>query len=194
MARVRRRAALILQPAARRARHAGAENRRIRAPAHRRAGARDHRRARRGPEPRGMRARRGLREGIPRAAPVGDAAVRRYEGGRSMSERFVPPVRFSRLILKVNAFLLIALLLVAAFMGLVAYKQGWFVHQTVIHFVTPNALGINKGMPVQLYGFTVGSVSTMELAQDGVDVRLSIMTEYTPHIPTGSHAPHAPES
>ncbi len=89
-----------------------------------------------------------------------------------MSERFVPPVRFSRLLLKVNAFLLLALLLVAAFMGLVAYKQGWFVHQTVIHFVTPNALGINKGMPVKLYGFTVGSVSNMELSQEGVDVRL----------------------
>jgi hypothetical protein len=63
-----------------------------------------------------------------------------------MSETFVPPVRFSRLLLKVNAFLLVALLLVAAFMGLVDYKQGWFVHQTVIHFLTPNALGINKGL------------------------------------------------
>lgn len=111
-----------------------------------------------------------------------------------MSERFVPPVRFSRLLLKVNAFLLLALLLVAAFMGLVAYKQGWFVHQTVIHFVTPNALGINKGMPVKLYGFTVGSVSTMELSQDGVDVRLSIMSEYMPRIPKGSQARHARES
>ena len=111
-----------------------------------------------------------------------------------MSERFVPPVRFSRLLLKVNAFLLLALLLVAAFMGLVAYKQGWFVHQTVIHFVTPNALGINKGMPVKLYGFTVGSVSTMELSQEGVDVRLSIMSEYMPRIPKGSQARHAREA
>ncbi|HYT48103.1 MAG TPA: MlaD family protein, partial [Burkholderiales bacterium] len=111
-----------------------------------------------------------------------------------MSERFVPPVRFSRLLLKVNAFLLLALLLVAAFMGLVAYKQGWFVHQTVIHFVTPNALGINKGMPVKLYGFTVGSVSTMELSREGVDVRLSIMSEYMPRIPKGSQARHAREA
>jgi len=111
-----------------------------------------------------------------------------------MSERFVPPVRFSRLLLKVNAFLLLALLLVAAFMGLVAYKQGWFVHQTVIHFVTPNALGINKGMPVKLYGFTVGSVNAMELSQEGVDVRLSIMSEYMPRIPKGSQARHAREA
>lgn len=107
---------------------------------------------------------------------------------------FTPPVRFSRLLLKVNAFLLIALLLVGAFLGLVAYKQGWFVHQTQIHFVTSNALGLNKGMPVKLYGFTVGSVSNMQLSDEGVDVRLSIMSEYMPRIPRGSMAKHSREA
>ena len=87
-----------------------------------------------------------------------------------MREAFVPPVRFSRLVLKVNTFLLGGLLLVLAFLGLVAYKQGWFVPQTTLHFVTPNALGISRGMPVKLYGFTVGSVSEMRLALDGVEV------------------------
>jgi len=110
-----------------------------------------------------------------------------------MNATFVPPTRFSRLALKVNAFLLIALLLGAAFIALVAYKQGWFVHQTRIHFVTPNALGLNKGMPVKLYGFTVGSVSGMELSEEGVDVRLSIMSEYMPRIPKGSLAKHSRE-
>lgn len=108
---------------------------------------------------------------------------------------FVPPTRFSRLLLKVNAFLLIALLLAAAFMGLVAYKQGWFVHQTRIHFVTPNALGLAKGMPVKLHGFTVGSVSDMSLATEGgVDVKLSIMSEYMHRIPKGSMAKHSREA
>ncbi len=102
-----------------------------------------------------------------------------------MNATFTPPTRFSRLLLKVNLFLLIALALAAAFMGLVAYKQGWFVHQTKIHFVTPNALGLAKGMPVKLYGFTVGSVSSMDLSDEGVDVRLSIMSEYMPRIPQG---------
>jgi len=111
-----------------------------------------------------------------------------------MSSTFVPPTRFSRLLLKVNAFLLIALLLVASFIGLVAYKQGWFVHQTEIHFVTANALGLTKGMPVKLYGFTVGSVSGMELSQEGVDVRLSIMSEYMHRIPKGSLAKHSREA
>jgi phospholipid/cholesterol/gamma-HCH transport system substrate-binding protein len=111
-----------------------------------------------------------------------------------MNATFTPPVRFSRLLLKVNAFLLIALLLAAAFIGLVAYKQGWFVQQTTIHFVTGNALGLNKGMPVKLHGFTVGSVSGMELAEGGVDVRLSIMSEYMPRIPRGSVAKHSREA
>jgi phospholipid/cholesterol/gamma-HCH transport system substrate-binding protein len=111
-----------------------------------------------------------------------------------MTATFVPPTRFSRLLLKVNAFLLIALLLVGAFMGLVAYKQGWFVHQTQIHFVTANALGLSKGMPVKLYGFTVGSVTSMELSDEGVDVRLSIMSEYMPRIPKGSMAKHSREA
>jgi ABC-type transporter Mla subunit MlaD len=111
-----------------------------------------------------------------------------------MSATFVPPTRFSRLLLKVNAFLLIALLLVAAFIGLVAYKQGWFVHQTQIHFITANALGLTKGMPVKLYGFTVGSVSGMELSEEGVDVHLSIMSEYMHRIPKGSLAKHSREA
>jgi ABC-type transporter Mla subunit MlaD len=111
-----------------------------------------------------------------------------------MTATFVPPKRFARLVLKVNAFLLIALLLGAAFIGLVAYKQGWFVHQTQIHFITANALGLNKGMPVKLYGFTVGSVSGMELSEEGVDVRLSIMSEYMSRIPKGSLAKHSREA
>jgi phospholipid/cholesterol/gamma-HCH transport system substrate-binding protein len=106
----------------------------------------------------------------------------------------LPPGRFSGLLLKVNAFLAIALLMVAAFMGLVAYKQGWFVSQSVISFVTPNALGINKGMPVKLHGFTVGSVSDMQLAAGGVEVRLSLASDYLMRIPQDSHARHAREA
>lgn len=106
----------------------------------------------------------------------------------------LPPGRFSGLLLKVNAFLALALLMVAAFMGLVAYKQGWFVSQSVISFVTPNALGINKGMPVKLHGFTVGSVSDMQLAAGGVEVRLSLASDYLMRIPQDSHARHAREA
>ena len=111
-----------------------------------------------------------------------------------MNRPFTPPARFARLALKVNAFLLIALLLVASFMGLVAYKQGWFIHQTGINFVTGNSLGINKGMPVKLYGFTIGTVSEMRLAQNGVAVKLSIISSHMERLPRGSRAKFARES
>jgi phospholipid/cholesterol/gamma-HCH transport system substrate-binding protein len=106
----------------------------------------------------------------------------------------LPAGRFSGLVAKVNAFLLIAFLLVAAFLGLVAYKQGWFVHQSPIHFVTANALGLNKGMPVKLHGFTIGSVNDLELASGGVDVKLLVGSEYLARIPEDSRAKHARES
>jgi phospholipid/cholesterol/gamma-HCH transport system substrate-binding protein len=106
----------------------------------------------------------------------------------------LPTKRFAGIVAKVNAFLLIALVLVAAFLGLVAYKQGWFVHQSPIHFVTANALGINKGMPVKLHGFTIGSVSDLQLAPGGVDVNLLIGSEYLARIPQDSRAKHARES
>ena len=95
----------------------------------------------------------------------------------------LPAGRFAGIVAKVNAFLLIALILVVAFLGLVAYKQGWFVHQSPVHFITGNALGINKGMPVKLHGFTIGSVNDMELAPGGVDVHLAIGSEYLGRIP-----------
>lgn len=106
----------------------------------------------------------------------------------------LPPGRFARLALKVNAFLLLALLLAAAFFGLVAYKQGWFIKQTPIHFITPNALGLNKGMPVKLHGFTVGSVSGMRLVGGGVEVTLSIVHEHLERMPHGTYARHAREA
>ena len=107
---------------------------------------------------------------------------------------FNPPVRFTRLVLKVNAFLLVALLLAAAFLGLVAYKQGWFIKHTTVHFVTPNALGINPGMPVKLYGFTVGSVRELDIVTNGVDVHLSIQTDHLGRIPKGTLAKFSREA
>jgi len=43
-------------------------------------------------------------------------------------------------------------------------------------------------MPVKLHGFTIGSVSEMQLAPGGVDVRLSLATEYLMRIPQDSQA------
>lgn len=105
-----------------------------------------------------------------------------------MSETFKPPVRFPRLRLQVNAFFLFALLLIAGFIALVAYKQGWFIKHTTIRFVTIDALGINKGMPVKFYGLTVGSVKDLAIADEGVEVQLTINNEYIPRMLNGSRA------
>jgi len=91
-----------------------------------------------------------------------------------MSEEFQPPVRFPHLLAKVNAFLLVALLLVAGFVGIVAHKQGWFVDQTTIRVITPDALGISTGMPVKLYGFTIGAVLSTRC---GLDEELELFGE-----------------
>ena len=110
-----------------------------------------------------------------------------------MSDDFRPPTRFPRLALKVNAFLLFAALLIGGFAWLVAHKQGWFVHQTMIRVITPDALGISTGMRVKLFGFTVGSVREMHLVAGGVDVQLAIMSEHMPRIPKRSRARFARE-
>lgn len=105
-----------------------------------------------------------------------------------MSEAFKPPVRFPRLRRQVNAFFIFALLLIAGFVALVAYKQGWFIKHTTIRFVTMDALGISRGMPVKFYGLTVGAVKEMAIADEGVEVKLAINAEYMPRIVKGSSA------
>ncbi len=111
-----------------------------------------------------------------------------------MSEPFVPPRRFPGLVARVNLFLLVAAGLAAGFMALVAYKQGWLIPHSTVHFVAENALGISKGMPVRLHGFVVGSVEDMDLEYGDVDVRLSIDSRHLAEIPKDSKARLARES
>ncbi len=111
-----------------------------------------------------------------------------------MSEPFVPPTRFPGLVARVNLFLALAAALAAGFLGLVAYKQGWLVPHSRVHFVAENALGIAKGMPVRLHGFVVGSVEDLDLEFGDVDVTLSIDTRHLSQIPKDSRARLARES
>jgi ABC-type transporter Mla subunit MlaD len=64
----------------------------------------------------------------------------------------------------------------------------------MIRVITPDALGISTGMPVKLFGFTIGSVKEMHLVSGGVDVQLAIMSQHMPRIPKGSRARFARES
>ena len=99
------------------------------------------------------------------------------------------PRRFRGIRRKISAFLLTAVLGFVGVVALVAYKQGVFVPHTNVFFYAADASGINKGMPVRLYGVPVGTVKDIELAdRGGVRVRLGIATDYLSRMPRGAQA------
>ncbi|HZR69027.1 MAG TPA: MlaD family protein [Burkholderiales bacterium] len=103
-----------------------------------------------------------------------------------MHDPHVPPRRFTGIRRKISLFMLTAVLGVAGAVTLVAYKQGAFVRHTSIYFYAADVFGINKGMSVRLFGLPVGSVRDLQIADRGVKVELSIMTEYVPRVPKSS--------
>ncbi len=106
-----------------------------------------------------------------------------------MTEKLTAPRRFRGIRKQISMFLLTALVGFVGVVGLVAYKQGMFVQHTHIYFNAPDAMGINKGMSVRLYGVPVGAVKDIELAErGGVRVQLGINSDYIPRLPRGSVA------
>ena len=105
-----------------------------------------------------------------------------------MHDPHVPPRRFAGIRMKISLFMLTAILGVAGAILLVAYKQGVFVRHTSIYFYAGDVFGINKGMSVRLFGLPVGSVRDLEIADRGVKVELSIISDYVPRMPKSSKA------
>jgi ABC-type transporter Mla subunit MlaD len=105
-----------------------------------------------------------------------------------MQEQQVLPRRFPGIRRRISLFLVTALCGLIGAVLLVAYKQGAFVRHTSIYFYTDDVIGISKGMSVRLFGLPVGSVKSLELAGRGVQVELSIVSEYVPRLSKGSHA------
>ncbi|HTP96631.1 MAG TPA: MlaD family protein [Burkholderiales bacterium] len=103
-----------------------------------------------------------------------------------MDEEYTPPRRFPGIRRQVSLFFGAALLGIVAVTLFVSYKQGVFVRHTPIYFYAADAFGIGKGMAVKLFGLQVGSVRNMEVSGAGVKVELSIVGDYTEHIPKGS--------
>ncbi len=87
--------------------------------------------------------------------------------------------RFEGLELKTGLFLLLAALLIAAGILATLVRQGVFTQTTPLHFFANSAQGIGKGMAVQLFGFKIGAVDTLDLEPNGtVKVRLVVQSEY----------------
>jgi ABC-type transporter Mla subunit MlaD len=98
------------------------------------------------------------------------------------------PKRFPGIRRRISLFLVTALCGLVGAVLLVAYKQGAFVRQTSIFFYADDVIGINKGMTVRLFGLPVGSVKRLEITVRGVQVELSVISEYVPRLTKGSHA------
>ncbi len=87
--------------------------------------------------------------------------------------------RFEGLELKTGLFLLLAALLIVAGILATLVRQGVFTQTTPLHFFANSAQGIGKGMAVQLFGFKIGAVDTLNLEPNGtVKVRLVVQSEY----------------
>lgn len=76
-------------------------------------------------------------------------------------------------------FLLAGLLAVIAIIAAILVRQGLFRQTTTLGFVADTAQDINKGMPVKVVGFRVGSVEDITLRPDGkVEVGMEIDSTY----------------
>jgi len=111
-----------------------------------------------------------------------------------MPESFKPPRRFPGIEKKVNRFFVVALIGITAVILLVSYKQGLFIPHTPLYFYTADAIGINRGMTIKLFGLHVGSVKNMQISDRGVKVELAIVSDFIPRVPKGSQIKLARES
>lgn len=105
-----------------------------------------------------------------------------------MQDTMAMPRRFPGMRRRISLFLVVAVLGLAGAVLLVAWKQGAFVRHTSIYFYADDVIGINKGMTVRLFGLPVGSVQRLEITGRGVQVELSIISDYLPSLTKGSHA------
>ncbi len=94
----------------------------------------------------------------------------------------------------VAMFVLPALIGLVVVGAVISWKQELFVTRTPIYVFTDSALGITKGIPVKVFGLTIGSVDDIEIApstpgvKGQVRVRFSIGSEYLQHITRDSRA------
>jgi phospholipid/cholesterol/gamma-HCH transport system substrate-binding protein len=86
-------------------------------------------------------------------------------------------------------FVLTALVLLAALIGAVAWKQGLFTKTTQLYFFAKSAYGMNNGMAVKFSGFRIGTVEEVTLEPNGsVKARMAVDNTYIRFVPQDSTA------
>ncbi len=106
----------------------------------------------------------------------------------------------SRSLKSIAAFAVPALVGVAVVAAVISWKQELFVSRTPIFMFTDSALGVTKGMPVKVFGLTVGTVSDIAIIpgstgnKSQVRIELAIGNEYLQYIPKDAKARLAREA
>ena len=102
--------------------------------------------------------------------------------------------RFSGLERKALIFLVLAALILLAVFAAALLRQGYFTQTSRLYVIANSALGISKGMAVQLSGFRIGTVEELSLEADTrVKLQLVVQSELLRHIPQDSTARLAKE-
>ena len=89
-------------------------------------------------------------------------------------------------------FVILLCLVVAG--ATLAWKEDVFASRAPIYIVTDSAAGISKGIPVKVFGLTVGTVDDIEIVpgqQGQVRVRLDIASDYLQYVKDQSVMPVA---
>jgi len=86
----------------------------------------------------------------------------------------------------VGALIILAMVILVFVIFMLGSNQRWFSRDYNFRTYFPTAAGLNKNMPVQYKGFTIGRVKSFELVEDHVEVHFTIFDTYINRVRNGS--------
>ncbi len=88
-------------------------------------------------------------------------------------------MKYSKIERTAGIFLLFCLFCFLGFVFIVATKQGWFEKKTAFYTIMSSAEGLREGSEVQMTGFKVGKVDSIELTtEQKIRVNFSVLEKY----------------
>ncbi|MDR0455449.1 MAG: MlaD family protein [Treponema sp.] len=86
----------------------------------------------------------------------------------------------------VGGFIILAMVVLVFVIFMLGSNQRWFSRDYHFRTYFPTAAGLNKNMPIQYKGFTIGRVKSFDLVGDQVEVRFTIFDTYIDRVKKGS--------